>query len=196
VLVDEQPRFLLEVRVERRRLLTLQTSVASVVGPPTDAGAGSRIVLHHQGQLRRQGLQGKVTGDGAEGQAVLDGLLADDELRDASLPLDFTRFVVAPVGGRWQASLELMGGSHVRTTLPPSSRYVGLPTEQLRALVTTIAVLRRRMPADDGALLEVAAAAGVELDAPLGGRGGADRVTPGRPPHRPDAHHLPRRSDT
>lgn len=193
VLVEEQPRFLLETRVERRRLLTLQTTVAVVIGPATSADA--RLVLHHRGQLRRTGLHGEVSGDaGGEGQAVLDRLLGDDELRDASLQLDFTRFVVAPVDGHWRASLELMGGSHVRTTLPPSSRYVGLPTEQLRALVSTIAVLRRRLPADDAALLTEAAAAGVDLDAAVGRGLTTDQDLTAKAPHRTDADHLPRRS--
>lgn len=191
VLVGGQPRFLLETRVERRRLLTLQTSVATVVGPATSADA--RLVLRHRGQLRRTGLHGEVAGDAGEGRAVLERLLGDDELRDASLELDFTRFVVAPVGGHWRASMELMGGSHVRTTLPPSSRYVGLPTEQLRALVTTIAVLRRRLPADDAALLTAAGGAGVQLDAaspdPV-----VDGELPAQTARRTDADHLPRRS--
>lgn len=193
VLVEEQPRFLLETRVERRRLLVLQTSVAVVVGPAT--GADARLALHHRGQLRRTGLHGEVTGDAGEGRAMLERLLGDDELRDASLELDFTRFVVAPVDGHWRASLELMGGSHVRTTFPPSSRYVGLPTEQLRALVATIAVLRRRLPADDAALVAAAATAGVDLDAAVSRGPTTDQNLTPRTARRTDADHLPRRSD-
>lgn len=195
VLVEAQPRFLLEVQVERRRLLTLQTSIASVVGPATDVDAATRLVLHHRGQLRRTGLKAKVDGgDDVEVRGVRDRLLADDELRDASLDLDFTSFVVAPVDGHWRARLELMGGSHVRTTLPPSSRYVGLPTEQLRALVATIAVLRRRLPADDAALGRVAAAAGVTFDPGTAGDVD-DRDLASRPDRRDGVPHLPRRSD-
>lgn len=192
VLVGGQPRFLLETRVERRRLLTLQTTVATVVGPATSAD--DRLVLRHRGQLRRTGLHGEVAGDAGEGRAVLERLLGDDELRDASLELDFTRFVVAPVDGHWRASLELMGGSHVRTTLPPTSRYVGLPTEQLRALVTTIAVLRRRLPADDAALSTAAGTAGVQLDAATSRDPTLDRELPVETARRTDADHLPRRS--
>lgn len=151
VRVEGQPRFLLEVRVERRRLLTLQTTVAHVLGPRTDANGTLR--LRHTGQLRRTGLDATLDGPKTDAlAAVRDGLLEDGELQAASLALDFTRFVVAAVDGRWRASIELMGGSHVRTTLPPSSRYVRLSADQLRPLVTTVAVLRRRLPADDAGL--------------------------------------------
>jgi hypothetical protein len=39
-----------------------------------------------------------------------------------------------------------MGGSHVRTTLPPSARYVRLHPDQRDALLATVAVLQRRLP--------------------------------------------------
>jgi hypothetical protein len=152
VCVDDQPRFLLEQRVEKRKLLTLRTAVFHVLGPVSPVEG--RLELRHTGQVRRTGLEARVrAGDEHELRSLQDQLLADGELTDACLALDFTRFVVEVVEGRWRASLELMGGSHVRTTLPPSSRYVKLPTDQVRPLVRTIAVLRRRLPADDGALL-------------------------------------------
>jgi hypothetical protein len=151
VCVDDRPRFLLEQRVEKRKLLTLRTALFHVLGPA--ATVEGRLELRHTGQVRRTGLEARIrAGDELEMRVLRDQLLADGELADVCLELDFTRFVVEVVEGRWRASLELMGGSHVRTTLPPSSRYVKLPTDQVRPLVRTIAVLRRRLPADDEAL--------------------------------------------
>jgi hypothetical protein len=150
--VDGQPRFLVEQRVEKRKLITLRTTVCHVLAQP--AAVEGRVELRHTGQVRRTGLDAtRRAGDELAMRALADHLLADGELEAASLELDFTRFVVEVVDGRWRASLELMGGSHVRTTLPPSSRYVKLPADQVRPLVRTIAVLRRRLPADDAALV-------------------------------------------
>jgi hypothetical protein len=164
-LVDGWPRFLIEQRLEKRRLLTLRTAVVHVLGPPA-TGPG-RLELRHTGQVRRTGLEARVRdGDEAATRRLGDRLLADGELTTASLELDFTRFVVEVADGRWRASLELMGGSHVRTTLPPSGRYVKLPTDQVRPLVRTIAVLRRRLPADDTALAALVPGAGHDAGAP------------------------------
>jgi hypothetical protein len=172
--VDGQPRFLVEQRLEKRKLLTLRTAVVHVLGPV--ASRPGRLELRHTGQVRRTGLEARVrAGDGATLRGLGDRLLADGELTDASLELDFTRFVVEVVEGRWRASLELMGGSHVRTTLPPSGRYVKLPADQIRPLVRTVAVLRRRLPADDTALAALV---------PASARGAA-------PASDPTDHHLP-----
>jgi Protein of unknown function (DUF3156) len=136
--------FDLEIRVERRKLMTLQVSVVHVRGPTT--AAHGRIVLRHTGQLRRTGLAATVKGPTCERtRAFSEQLLADGALERASLPLDFTSFTVAPHDGRWRASLELMGGSHVRLVLPPTRSYVRLAADQRDALLATTAVLRRRL---------------------------------------------------
>lgn len=159
-----RPAFRLAVRSERRRLLHLQTLLVHVDGPALEADVtaardapAARLVLHHTGQLRRTGLTVTVrpTGRGRRRSgappppavaALRDRLLAGGELEAASLPLDFTRFEVAVVDGRWRATLELMGASHVRTTLPPSARYVRLHPDQRDALLATVAVLHPRLP--------------------------------------------------
>lgn len=140
------PRCWWTVRADRRRLLAMHNSVFHLDGPPTVADA--TIVLQHSGQLRRTGLRGLVRGDGGDAETMRDRLLADGELAAASLPLDFTRFEVRPVEGRWRAELELMGGAYVRTRLPPSTSYVRLAADQVAALLATVAVLHRRLPAD------------------------------------------------
>ncbi|HSK22710.1 MAG TPA: DUF3156 family protein [Egicoccus sp.] len=164
------PRCWWTVRADRRRLLVMHNSVFHLDGPPADDDA--TIVLQHTGQLRRSGLRGRVRGsDRGAGGALRDRLLADGELAAASLPLDFTRFEVRPVDGRWRAELELMGGAYVRTRLPPSTAYVRLSPDQVAALLATVAVLHRRLPADP------------------------DHLRPTSPPPvtEGDAGHLPRR---
>lgn len=157
------------VRADRRRLLVMHNSVFHLDGAPTDADA--TLVLRHTGQLRRRGLDGRVRGpDRARGEALLEQLLADGELAAASLPLDFTRFEVRPVDGRWRAELELMGGAYVRTRLPPSTSYVRLAADQVAALLATVRVVHTRLPADP------------------------DRLRPTPPPTTEgDTGHLPRR---
>jgi hypothetical protein len=153
---DGTPSFRLAVRSERRRLLHLQTLLVHVDGPRVEATPPARLVLHHTGQLRRTGLAATVRPAGRgrrwPGEVppsvaeVRDRLLADGELEAVSLPLDFTSFELAVVDGVWRASLELMGASHVRTTLPPSARYVRLHPDQRGALLATVAVIHERLP--------------------------------------------------
>jgi hypothetical protein len=138
--------FDLEVRTDRRRLMTLLSSAVSVGGAPT--GSRARVVLRHTGRVRRTGLEARIHGaDDGEAAALRDRLLAEGELEAASIALDFTSFVVAPSGGRWRATLELMGGSHVRMMLPPTRSYVRLAADQRDALLATVAVLQRRLSA-------------------------------------------------
>jgi hypothetical protein len=187
---DGRPAFRLEVRSERRRLLHLQTLLVHVDGPhvaatevsAADVAGAATLVFHHTGQLRRTGLTATIRSAGRGRRwsgvvppavaAVRDRLLADGALEAASLTLDFTRFEVAVVDGRWRATLELMGASHVRTTLPPSARYVRLHPDQRDALLATVAVLHARLPGT----------APRPVAAPTGSR---------VPSSRPD--HLPRR---
>ncbi|MFA9447011.1 DUF3156 family protein [Egicoccus sp. AB-alg6-2] len=134
------------VRDDRRRLLSLQSSRFELDGPST--GAEVRIELRHTGNLRRTGVRGTVKGrDELAGISMRDQLLADGELQAACMALDFTAFTIAPAEGRWRAEIELMGGSHVRTRLPPASNYVRLAEDQVAALLATVAVLHRRLPA-------------------------------------------------
>jgi hypothetical protein len=141
------PRCWWTVRVDRRRLLVMHNSVFHLDGPATAADA--EVVIEHTGNLRRTGLRGRVRGrDRNVGDMMREQLLADGELEAACLPLDFTRFTVRPVDGRWRAELELMGGAYVRTKLPPSTAYVRLAADQVAALLATVAVLHRRLPAD------------------------------------------------
>lgn len=135
------PAFELEIRVDRRKLMTLQISVVHVLGPATSARG--RIVLRHTGQLRRTGLTTTVKGESCARTCAMAELLTDGELERVSLPLDFTSFTVGPHEGRWRASLELMGGSHVKMVLPPTRNYVRLAADQRDALLATTAVLRR-----------------------------------------------------
>jgi hypothetical protein len=188
---DAIPPFRLAVRSERRRLLHLQTLLVHVDGPSSPADEQAMLVFHHTGQVRRTGLAATVRPVGRRRRpsgevppsvaAVRDRLLSDGELEAASLTLDFTSFEVAVVDGAWRATLELMGGSHVRTTLPPSSRYVRLHPDQRDGLLATVAVLHARLP---GTLPRVSAAPENEPPATAPAAGG-------EPTTRPD--HLPRR---
>ncbi len=185
------PPFRLTVRSERRRLLHLQTLLVHVDGPSSPAGQPAKLVFHHTGQVRRTGLAASVRPAGRgrrwsgevppEVVTVRDRLLADGALEAASLTLDFTSFEVAVVDGAWRVTLELMGASHVRTTLPPSARYVRLHPDQRDALLATVAVLHARLP---GILPRVAPLP--KDEAPE-----AAPATGGTPTPRPD--HLPRR---
>ena len=140
------PSFEIEVRREKRRLIDLHVLAVHVHGPATDLHDAA-IVFHHRGQIRRTGLAGRVRGgDTAAVTAFRDELMAGGELERVSLPLDFTSFELRDHDGAWRASLELMGASYVRTTFPPSARYVGLDAEQLAALLATVRVLHARLP--------------------------------------------------
>lgn len=138
-----------DVEVERRKLMTLQESRVRVTGPAVVGSGASRLVLHHTGQVRRRGLVAKVKGaPDPELDDLRERLLAGDELETASLPLDFTWFVVHAVAGRWTAELTLMGGSHVWTRIPPGGSYVRLAEDQVRALLATLSVLDARLPGE------------------------------------------------
>ncbi|GGI09335.1 DUF3156 family protein [Egicoccus halophilus] len=177
VSVGGTPRCWWEQHGERRRLLRLETSRFVLDGPCTDAQG--RLRLQHTGSVRRTGLRLRVEGpDRHRAQEIGDRLLADGELARASLPLDFTAFTVSPGGGRWRVAIELMGGSFVRTTLPPSSSYVRLAADQVAALMATVGVLHRRLPVDPDTF---------DLDRP-----GPD-PTLGRDRRTATDHHLPRR---
>jgi hypothetical protein len=140
------PSFTVEVRRERRRLIDLHVLAVHVDGPPT-ALREAAIVFHHRGQLRRTGLAGRVRADDASAvTAFRDALMAGGDLERAVLPLDFTSFEVRPHEGAWRATLELMGASYVRTTFPPSARYIRLDAQQLAALVATVSVLHAGLP--------------------------------------------------
>jgi hypothetical protein len=140
------PSFTVEVRRERRRLIDLHVLAVHVDGPPT-ALRDAAIVFHHRGQLRRTGLAGRVRADDAPAATTFrDALMAGDALERAVLPLDFTSFEVRPHEGVWRATLELMGASYVRTTFPPSARYIRLDAQQLDALIATVSVLHARLP--------------------------------------------------
>jgi hypothetical protein len=141
------PTCTLEVRAELRKLMRLHTTAVHLDGPATDSGA--HLVLRHTGQVRRRGLAARIRGTDGDGQVarLQERLLADGELEAASLALDFTRFEVAPVDGRWRATLELMGASHVWTRIPPGGSYVRLAEDQVEALAATLRVLADRLPA-------------------------------------------------
>jgi hypothetical protein len=139
--------FDLEVRVERRKLMVLEESCAVVAGPEVVGHGRGRIVLHHTGQIRRRGLAARIRGEADdEVVALRDRLLGGGALEAASLPLDVTRFQVGASRGRWRAELLLMGGSHVRTRLPPGGSYVRLAPDQVSALLATVQALQELLP--------------------------------------------------
>ncbi len=143
-------RIQLQVIVEQRKLMTLQESEVVVAGPQVVGPGRAWLELFHTGQLRRRGLAARVRGpradrDDREVASLRDAMLAEDDLEAASLPLDVTRFRVAAEAGRWTARLRLMGGSHVRTRLPPGGSYVRLAEDQVSALYATLDALQRRL---------------------------------------------------
>jgi hypothetical protein len=188
----------LEIHHQRGRLQTLTTCRIHVVGPTTALLAPARVVLHHTGQLRRTGLQARPRRVPAAGRAEVDtlirALLADGALARACLALDATRFEVSPRAGRWWATLELMGGSYVRTTLPPTRSYVRLAPDQREALACTLAVLQRVLPgpgAPDPAPRTPPPVAGVGTAATVEGTSATTSAS--RDDARRSRDHLPRR---
>lgn len=146
--------FELSVRIERRKLMTLQETAAHVAGAPTSVTEPAAIELRHTGQLRRTGMTARVRGSSEPEVAELrDRLLASERLRAGCLPLDFTGFVVLVRDGRWSADIRLMGASHVRTRIPPGGSYVRFSRDQLDALLETIAALRGLLGDRDGGSL-------------------------------------------
>jgi hypothetical protein len=175
---------------------------ARVAGSSDGTATTARLVFHHTGQVRRTGLTAVVRPVGRRRRwsgetpppvaAMRDRLLADGELERVSLPLDFTHFEVAVVDGAWRATLELMGASHIRTTLPPSSRYVRLHPDQRDALLATVAVLHARLPGTTPRVERAPATPTAPTATPATDpRPVAAPQTAGVPSPRPD--HLPRR---
>lgn len=149
---DDGLAFDLIVDVERRKLMTLQESRIVLSGPAVRGAGSARIDLHHTGQVRRRGLSARIRGqEDDEVVALRDRLLEGGRLEAASLPLDVTRFRVVPSEGRWRAELTLMGGSHVRTRLPPGGSYVRLAEDQVAALLATVRVVNDLLPVDPDA---------------------------------------------
>lgn len=140
--------FDLTVQIDRRKLMALQEITAHVTGPVVAGEGAASLILHHTGQVRRTGLAARLRGDADdEVMALRDRLVGDPDLQAACLPLDVTRFRVVPIDGRWQAQLRLMGGSHVRTRIPPGGSYVRLAADQRDALLATVRALHRVLPA-------------------------------------------------
>jgi hypothetical protein len=149
VTAEDGTRFDVSVHIDRRKLMTLQELTAHVVGPASGASEGTSVLLHHTGQLRRTGLTAKLCRNAPpEATTLRDRLLDDQALHDACLPLDFTRFAVVVHDGRWRADVRLMGGSHVRTRLPPGGSYVRLAADQVDALLATVRALYRVLPGE------------------------------------------------
>jgi hypothetical protein len=165
------PSFVLQVVTDRRRLLQLTTTVVVLEGvvpadlapaghlDTTDAEvAGEHLLLRHTGQLRRTGIEVVARAGGRFARAtatphdpvlraIAQRLRDDADLREALLPLDTTRAELRRVGERgWRLELELMGGSHVRTTLPPSQAYVRLAVDQRDALLAVVRAVAASLP--------------------------------------------------
>jgi hypothetical protein len=103
----------------------------------------STIELSHTGGLKRSGLTAAAVDGGDAAIRMAEALASDRRLSDALLPLDFTRFAILGGLAGCRARVELMGASHVAIALPPIRSYIHLYPDQLEAMMTGFAELRR-----------------------------------------------------
>lgn len=128
-----------EVRTRGRMMLRITDSTFVVAGP---AWADPLVVeVSHTGRVRRTGTAVAVREGGDGARALARRLAEDPGLRDAALPLDFTRFVVRSVDGHLEAAITLMGASMTRMRIPPNTSWIRLHDDQREALLGTVAAL-------------------------------------------------------
>ncbi|NWD79309.1 DUF3156 family protein [Pseudomonas reactans] len=115
-----------------------------VLRVPAATGGTARFEVHHGGAIRRTGIRvRRRSGNQALGRELQARLIADSEVFQALMPLDFKRLRIELQGQQWCVRLEHMGGSEVVNRLPAFRRYIALSPVQRSHLLVALAGLNR-----------------------------------------------------
>lgn len=135
--------FELVERTESQLLMHVVMTEFVLHVPTSTAGAGS-FEVHHGGAIRRSGIRVRQRSDHqALGRELHARLLADSELFQALMPLDFKRLRIDLKDQQWCVRLEHMGGSEVVNRMPAFRRYIAVSPEQRNHLLATLAGMKR-----------------------------------------------------
>jgi hypothetical protein len=135
--------FELVERTESQLLMHVVMTEFVLHVPTSTAGAGS-FEVHHGGAIRRNGIRVRQRSDHqALGRELHARLLADSELFQALMPLDFKRLRIDLKDQQWCVRLEHMGGSEVVNRMPAFRRYIAVSPEQRNHLLATLAGMKR-----------------------------------------------------
>ncbi len=138
--VDGQS-FAVRAATRGRMMLRITDSTFVATGPAWPDPLA--LEATHSGRLHRTGMAMKVRTGNASAHAMAEHLAADPALRDAALPLDFTRFGITAEDGHLTSSITLMGASMTRMRVPPNTSWIRLHDDQRDALLATMAALDR-----------------------------------------------------
>lgn len=131
-------------RVEPQFLM--HTVTVELVFPLRDGAPGSaRIGVRHRGAFVRKGIE--LVGSEAL-PALAARLLGDSALRDALMPLDFTKCELVQDASGWRVHIVPYGASEVASRFPPYRRYIRLPVAQRRAMLDAFRAFERLLAAD------------------------------------------------
>ncbi|MGY2257183.1 DUF3156 family protein [Pseudomonas reactans] len=115
-----------------------------VLRVPAATGGTASFEVHHGGAIRRTGIRvRRRSGNQALGRELQARLIADDEVFQALMPLDFKRLRIELQDQQWCVRLEHMGGSEVVNRLPAFRRYIALSPVQRTHLLTTLKGLQQ-----------------------------------------------------
>lgn len=138
VVVGGQP-FAVEVATRGRMMLRITEATFVATGPRWSDPLSMQVT--HTGRWRPTGTAVRIRTGDDRARDLADVLSRDPALRDALLPLDFTRFTIKVVAGHLTSTITLMGASMTRMRVPPTSSYVRLHQDQRRSLLATFAAL-------------------------------------------------------
>ncbi|MGY2135741.1 DUF3156 family protein [Pseudomonas reactans] len=115
-----------------------------VLRVPAATGGTASFEVHHGGAIRRTGIRvRRRSGNQALGRELQARLIADDEVFQALMPLDFKRLRIELQDQQWCVRLEHIGGSEVVNRLPAFRRYIALSPVQRTHLLTTLKGLQQ-----------------------------------------------------
>ncbi|WP_437882238.1 DUF3156 family protein [Pseudomonas sp. LRF_L74] len=108
--------------------------------PACKTGRAS-LELRHSGAIKRSGIVvQRPTGDVTALQAAL---IADQDLSESLMPLDFKRLRIERDDDHWQVRLEHMAASEVVNRMPSFRRYIRLNEQQRDCLLAALNHLQR-----------------------------------------------------
>ena len=135
--------FELVERTESQLLMHMVMTEFVLRVPTSTVGAGS-FEVHHGGAIRRSGIRVRQRADHQGlGRELQARLLADSELFQALMPLDFKRLRIELKDQQWCVRLEHMGGSEVVNRMPAFRRYIAVSPEQRNHLMATLIGMKR-----------------------------------------------------
>ncbi|NWL47418.1 DUF3156 domain-containing protein [Pseudomonas hunanensis] len=131
-----------EVHERTQSELLMHLVVCEFILQVPSSGSGQvRLEVHHTGAMKRAGIGAKCRSGACEDLAY--GVLHDDALREALMPLDFKRLSIERQDHQWRVTLEHMAASEVVNRMPSFRRYIRLDERQQAALFACFKHLQR-----------------------------------------------------